>query len=132
MEILQSIVVGHPDNTDKFGQTQVQTQLSAYLEKAKALAAGTDKTTLSASQVMKGMNYSIPKKEPASNIQSTSKEVDSTEGDDDEKVKVKTDDEGFKIPQGITHCKKKRLDADKHSKIVSRILARELNPSGSC
>ncbi len=73
MEIQQSIVVGQHDATDKFGQTQVQTQLSAYLEKAKALASGTGKTTLSADKVMKGLNYTIPMKDPACNVQSTSK-----------------------------------------------------------
>ncbi len=43
---------------------------------------------------------------------------------------MEIDDEGFKIPQGIVHHKKKKLDADKHRKIVKRILARELDPSG--
>ncbi len=46
------------------------------------------------------------------------------------KVNVKTDDEGFKILQGIAHRKKKKLDADERRKIVNRILARELDPSG--
>ncbi len=85
---------------------------------------------MSATQILKGLNYTIMKKDPASNVQSTSKEYDSTKEDDDEKVKVKIDNERFKIPQGIAHHKKKKLDDDEHSKIVSRILARELDPSG--
>ncbi len=53
-----------------------------------------------------------------------------TKEEDDEKAKVKIDDEGFKIPQGITHRKKKKLDADERRKIVSCIQSRELDPSG--
>ncbi len=101
-----------------------------YLKKAKSLASGTGMTTLYAAEVMKRLIYTIPKKDPASNVQSTSKEVDLTKGDDDVKVNVKTDDEGFKIHQGIGHQRKKKLDADERRKIVNYILARELNPSG--
>ncbi len=43
---------------------------------------------------------------------------------------MKTDDEGFKIPQGIAHSRKKKLDADERQKIISSILARVLDPSG--
>ncbi len=70
------------------------------------------------------------KKDPASNVQSTSKDYDSAKEDDDEKATVKIDDKGFKIPQGIAYHKKKKLDADERRKIIARTLARELDPSG--
>ncbi len=98
-DIQQSLVASSPEATTKFGQTQVQTQLSTYLEKALTRVAGTSKTTVYAAQVHKGLNYTIPKKDPASNIQSTTKDYDSAKEDNDEKAKVKIDDEGFKIPQ---------------------------------
>ncbi len=44
------------------------------------------------------MGFTIPKKDPASNLQSTSKDYDSSKEDDDEKAPAKFDDEGFKIP----------------------------------
>ncbi len=47
-DIQQSLVGSSPDATTKFGQTQVQTQLSAYLEKAQAIASGEGKTIVSA------------------------------------------------------------------------------------
>ncbi len=125
MDIQQSMVTSSPNATTMFGQTKKQTQLSTHLEKA-----GASKTTLSAAQALKGLNYTILKKDPASNVQSTSKDYDSAKEDDDEKATVKIDDEGFKIPQGIAHRKKKKLDADKRRKIISHILARELDPSG--
>ncbi len=81
-------------------------------------------------QPPKGLNYKILKKDPPSNVQSNSKDYDLTKEDDDEKANVKIDDEGFKIPQGISHRKKKKLDADEHRKISSRIQSRELDPSG--
>ncbi len=99
-DIQQSMVTGSPNASTKFGQTQVKTQLFAYLEKTKAKAAGAGTTTVSAAQVLKGLNYTIPKKDPASNVQSTSKDYDSTKEDDDEKANMKIDYEGFKIPQG--------------------------------
>ncbi len=129
-DIQQSLVANSPEATTKFGQTQVQTQLSAYLEKVQTIVAGASKTTVSAAQVLKGLNYTIPKKDPASNFQSTSKDYDSGKEDNDEKATVTIDDEGFKIPQGIAHRKKKKLDADERRKIIARILARELDPSG--
>ncbi len=36
----------------------------------------------------------------------------------------------FKIPQGISHHKKKKLDADERRKIVNHIQSRELDPCG--
>ncbi len=128
-DIQQSLVASGPDATTKFHQNQLQTRLSEYLEKVQTLASGAGKTTLSATQVLKGLNYTIPKKDLASNAQSTSKDYDSTKEEDDEKAKVKIDDEGFKIPQGIAHRKKKKLDADKSRKIVSHIQLRELDPT---
>ncbi len=129
-DIQQSLVNNSPDATTKFGKNQLQTRLSEYLEKAQTLASGAGKTTVSATQVLKGLNYTIPKKDLASNVQSTSKDYDSTKKEDDEKAKVKIDDEGFKIPQGIAHHKKKKLDADERHKIVSCIQSIELDPSG--
>ncbi len=126
----QSTVTSSPDATTKFGQNQLQTWLSAYVEKAQTIAPGAGKTTVSATQVLKGLNYTIPKTDPASNVQSTSKDYDSMKEEDDKKAKVKIDDEGFKITQGITHRKKKKLDAHERRKIVSRIQSRELDPSG--
>ncbi len=106
MDIQQSLVTGSPIATTKFGQTKVQTQLSAYLEKAQTIVAGASKTTMSAAHALKRLNYTIPKKDLASNVQSTLKDYDSTKEDDDEKATVKIDNEGFKIPQGIAHRKK--------------------------
>ncbi len=40
---------------------------------------------MSAAQVLKGLNFTIPKKDLASNVPSTSKDNDSTKGDDNEK-----------------------------------------------
>ncbi len=85
---------------------------------------------MSAAQLLKGLNYTIAKKDPVSNVQSTSKDYDLTKEDEAEKADVKIDDEGFKIPQGIAHCKKKKLDANECRKIVSHIQTRELDPSG--
>ncbi len=84
---------------------------------------------MSATQVLKGLNYIIPKKDPASNVQSTSKDYDSMKEDNNEKAKVKID-EGFKIRQGIAHHKKKKLDYDERHKIIICIQSRELAPSG--
>ncbi len=96
-DIQQSMVTSSPNASTKFSQTQIQTQLSAYLVKAKAKAAGVGTTTVSAAQVLKGLNFTIPKKDPASNVQSTSKDYDLMKEDDDEKANVKINDEGFKI-----------------------------------
>ncbi len=119
------MVTSSPNVTTQFDQTHVQTQLSAYLEKAQAKAAWAGMITVSAAQVLKGLNDTIPKKDPAS-----SKDYDSTKENNDYKVDVKIDDEGFKIPPGIAHRKKKKLDADECCKIVSCIQSRELDLSG--
>ncbi len=65
MDIQQSMV-SSPDATTKFGQTQVQTKLSEHLEKVQTLATGLGSTSVSAAQVLKG--FTIPKKDPASNV----------------------------------------------------------------
>ncbi len=129
-DIQQSLVTGSSKATTKFCQTKIQTQLSTYLEKAQTIVEGASKITVSSAQAFKGLNYTIQKKNPASNVQSTSKDYDSAKEDDEEKVTVKIDDEVFKIPQGIAHCKKKKLDTDEHRKIIAHILARKLDPSG--
>ncbi len=79
---------------------------------------------------MKDLKYTIPRLDPASNVQSTSKEETTKKADDEEKPKAETDDEGFKIPQGTAHHNKKKLETDERRKIVDRILDRELDPSG--
>ncbi len=71
---------------------------------------------MSTTHVLKGLNYTIPKKDPASNIQSTSKDYDSMKEDNDAKAKVKIEDEGFNIPHRIAHRKKKKLDTNERSK----------------
>ncbi len=117
-DIQQSMVTSSPNVMTMFGQTEVQTQLSAYLEKTQAKSAEADTTTVSAAQVFKGLNYSILNKDQASNVQSTSKDYDLMKEDDDEKADGKIDDEGFKIPQGIAHRKKNKLDADERHTII--------------
>ncbi len=62
------------------------------------MATGSGSTSVSAAQVLKG--FTIPKKDPASNIQSTLKDDDSSKEDDNEKAPAKFDDDRFKIPQG--------------------------------
>ncbi len=59
MDIQQSMVTSSPNATTMFGQTKKQTQLSAHLEKAKTVVAGASKTTLSAAQALKWLNYTI-------------------------------------------------------------------------
>ncbi len=127
-DIQQSIVTSSPDAMTKFGQTQVQTKLSEYLEKVQTLATGSGNTSVSAAQVLKG--FTILKKDPASNVQSTSKDDKSSKENDDEKAPAKFDNKGFKIPQGIAHQRKKKLDAEERRKIIILILARELESSG--
>ncbi len=129
-DIQQSLITSSPKAMTTFGQTKVQTQLSVHLEKVQTIVAGASKTTVSGAQELKGLNFTIPKTDLASNVQSTSKDYDLAKEDDDEKATVKIADEGFKIPQGIAHRKKKKLDADERHKIIARILARELYPSG--
>ncbi len=107
------------------------TQLSEHLELTKSLMTDYSSwVTRSAAQVMKDLKCTIPRLDSASDVQSTSKEEATTKADDKEKHKVETDDEGFKIPQGIAHRNKKKLEADERRKVVDRILDRELDPSG--
>ncbi len=77
------------------------------------------------------MNYTIPRIDPASDIQSFSNHYDKMkDSDSDEKPKVEIEDEVFKIPQGTSHHNKKKLEADNHRKIIASILAMDLDPSG--
>ncbi len=57
------------------------------------------------------------------------KDYDSAKEDDDDKLKVEIDYDGFKIPQGTTHHKKKKLEIEDCRKIIDCILARDLDPS---
>ncbi len=102
------MVTGSPDAMTKFGLTQVSTQLSQHLEQTKATVHQGGRVTWSTAQVLKKLNYTIPKIDSASDIQSSSKDYDSTkEDEDDEKPKVEIDDDRFKIPQGTSHCNKR-------------------------
>ncbi len=125
------MVTSSPDDTMKFGLTQVSTQLLQHLEQTKASADQGGRVTQSAAQVLKELNYTIPTIDSASDIQSSSKYYDSMkEADDDEKPKVEIDDKGLQILQGTSHHNKKKLEADSHRKIIAHILARDLDPSG--
>ncbi len=97
----------------KFGLTQVLIQLSKHLEQTKASVDQGCSVTRSAAQDLTSLNYTIPKIDSASDIQSSSKDYDSTKEDDcDEKSKVEIDNEGFKILQGTSHHNKKKLEAE--------------------
>ncbi len=112
-DILQSTIASSPGAMMKFVLTQVLTQLSQHLEQTKASADQGGRVIRSTAQVLKELNYTIPKIDSAYDFQSSSKDYDSTkEDDDDEKPKVKTDDKWFKIPQGTSHHNKKKLKAD--------------------
>ncbi len=94
---------------EKFGLSKVVTQLSKHLEQTKTSTDQSGRATLSAAQVLKDLNYTIPRLDPASDIQSSSKDYDTTkDSDGDEKPKVVIDDEGLKIPQGTSHRNKKK------------------------
>ncbi len=130
-DIWQSMFTSSPDATVKLMISKVLTQLSEHLQLTKSsLTDQSSRVTQSVAQVMKDLKYTIPRLDPASDIQSTSKEVATTKADNEEKHKVEIDDEGFKIPQGTTHRNNKKLEADEHQKVVERILDRELDPSG--
>ncbi len=135
-DIQHTDVSSSPDSTTKFGLEKVQTQLAEYILSklavfdATPLSKVSKPVTRSVLQVVRYLKYQIPKKDPASDEQSSSQDKDMTKADDEETQQVKVDDEGFKIPQGVAHCKKKKLDADACRKIVNRILARDLDPCG--
>ncbi len=86
----------------RFGLTQVSTQLSEHLEKTKASESASGRVTRSTSQVIRDLNYTIPKINQASEVQSTSTEEDSAKEDNNEKPTMEIDDEGFKIPQRLS------------------------------
>ncbi len=131
MDIQQSSVSCSPDVTLKFGLSQVPTQSPEHLQ--LTMSSSTDqnsRVTRSAAQVMKELNYTIPRINPASDIQSSSKEEATMMYDDEYRQKVEIDDEGFKIPQAAAHRNMNKLEADERRKIVEWILNRELDPSG--
>ncbi len=98
--------------------SQVQTLLSEYIQSTLSLLDKLTSTQTSrpvirsAIQILKDLKYTIPRLDPASDIQSTSRENTMTKADDEEKQKAEVDDKGFKIPQGIAHRNKKKLEAD--------------------
>ncbi len=104
-------------------------ELSKHLTKTKASEDNGVRFTSSASQIMKDLAYKIPKRDSASDEQSTSKEDDQTKGAESGKPKFETDDEGFKITQEIAQHQKKKTEEDTSRKVVSRILAKSLDPS---
>ncbi len=61
---------------------------------------------------MKDLKYTIARLDPASNVQSTSKEETMKKADNEENHKAETDDEGFKVPLGTAHHNNKKLEAD--------------------
>ncbi len=61
-------------------------------------------------------------------IKAKLKDKAETKKEDEQKI-VELDDDGFKIPQGTAHRKKKKIEADEHRKIVERVLQRKLDPS---
>ncbi len=67
---------------------------------------------------MKELIYTIPRINPASDAQPSSKEEAMMKDDDEDNQKVEIDEEAFKIPQGTDHRNKKKLEADEHRKIV--------------
>ncbi len=66
---------------------------------------------------MKELNYIIPRINPASDAQPSSKEEAMMKDDDEDKQKVEIDEEAFKILQGTAHRNKKKLEADERRKI---------------
>ncbi len=80
---------------------------------------------------MKELNYTIPKKESTSDVQSSSKDYYLTKEDDNkDKSKAEIDNKRFKITQGTSHHNKKKLEAEDRQKLIARIMARDLDPSG--
>ncbi len=67
-DIQQSMVTSSPDSTTKFGLSQVATQLSKHLEQTKTSTDQSGRVTRSAAQVLKDLNYTIPRLDPASDI----------------------------------------------------------------
>ncbi len=135
-DIQQTYFSSSPDATTKFGLQKVQTQLVEYIQaklagfESPTATESSKPTTRSALQVIQDLKYRIPKTNPASDEKSTSPDKATTKADDEETQQDVVDDEGFRIPQGIAHRRKKKLDADARRKIVAHILARDLDPSG--
>ncbi len=133
--IQQSSVSSSRDAMTKFGISQVQTQLSEFIQHTlsstqRLIYTKTSRiVTRSAAQVIKDLRYTIHRLDLASNVVYFEEDTMKM-ADDKEKPKAETDDEGFKIPQGAANCNKKKLEADKRRKIVGHILDRELDPSG--
>ncbi len=114
----------------KFGLSQVLTQLSEHLQLTKSSSTNqSSRVKRSATQVMKDLKYTIPRLDPASDVQSTSKQEATTKANDEDKQKVEIDDKGFKIQQGTAHRNKKKLEADQRQKVVEWTLDREKSAS---
>ncbi len=132
-DIRQTDVSSSPDVTTKFRETQIKTQMSQYMEtfttpRGFVYTRTVRPETKSPLEVLKELKYNIPLENPATDTQSTSQGATSVKSDDEDKQKVGIYDEGFKIPQGTAHRKKKKLDAETRRRIVSLILAKELDP----
>ncbi len=129
-DILQTDISSNPDAMTKFGKEKVQTQLAEYIQSKLAEfdspspSESSKPITRSVQQVVRDLKYRIPKKDPASDEQSTSQDEATTKADDEETQQAEVEDKGFKIRR------KMKLDADARRKIVARILDRDLDPSG--
>ncbi len=100
MDIQQSMVASSPEAITKFGLTQVSTQLSKHLEKTKNSTDEGGRVTRSASQVLMELNYTIPRKDPTSDTQSSSKDYDTMkDSDSNEKPRWKL------MTKGLRFCK---------------------------
>ncbi len=107
------------------------TQLSEHLQLTKSSSTDhNSRITQSAAQVMKELNYTILRINPASDIQSSLKEEAMTKDDDKDKQKVEIDDRAFKILQGAAYRTKNKLEVDELQKKVEWILNSELDPLG--
>ncbi len=106
-DILQTDISSDPNTTTKFGEDKVSTQWSSQIKEALTKSKSTETVDACAK----------------------AKPTEKAEATGEQKQKVKLDEDGFKIPQGMTHRNRKKLEADERLKIVDRVLKRELNPS---
>ncbi len=118
-DIQQANMSSDPNTTVNFGASQVSTQLYEHLQRAQtslSTAIGqkdlSSMVTRSAGQVIKDLNNKIPRVNPTDTVKAKLKELADNEqkGDNEQKMKVEIDDDGFKIPQGIQHHLKKKLN----------------------
>ncbi len=122
-DILQTDVSSSPDTMTKFRVTQVKTHMSQYMEtftspRGFVYTRRVRPETNSPLEVLKELKYFIPLKNHATDTQSTSQGMSSVKSGNEDKPKVDIDDERFKIPQGTTHHKKKKLEPENYILLV--------------